>query len=114
MTTMFTNPIPSQSSSVKTKYRTLTSQFGDGYTATALDGINSEIATYSLVFENISSAQASIVETFIHTVKSNETFDWIPTGESTTKYWRITADGYTKTAKSGNIYTITFDIEQVY
>ena len=114
MTALFAAPVPSQSSKVVRKFRTLALQFGDGYRQDAPDGINYQIDTWSLNFENLNSTDASTVRTFFDTVGSFTTFTWTAPGDSTSKVWKMDPQGYAVQALAGNVYTITLTIVQVF
>lgn len=114
MPAMFTDPIPSQSSSKTKKFRTLTAQFGDGYSESAPNGINYKIDMWNLSFEALDQTQYNTVTTFFDTQGSFSTFTWTAFGDSAAKTWRMTPEGYSVSYKSGNIYNLSLNIEQVY
>ena len=114
MPAMFTTPVPSQSSQRTTMFRTLSTQFGDGYKEDAPDGINYKIDTWNLNFENLTNSDTSNVKTFFDSVGSYSTFTWQAPGDTSSKTWKLDARGYSLTAQSGNIYSISSTIYQVF
>lgn len=114
MTTFFTSPVPSQSSQKTRKFRTLTSQFGDGYRQDAPDGLNFQIDTWALTFENLNATDAAIVTNFFDSVGSFTVFSWQAPGDATSKTWKMSPTGYTSQVISGLITTISVQIDQVF
>ena len=114
MTAFITSPVPSQSSKQARKFRTLSSQFGDGYRQDAPDGLNYQIDKWDLVFENLNSTDTSTVRTFLDSVGSYTTFTWTAPGDSSAKTFKVDPAGYQVSALSGSVYTITFSINQVF
>ena len=111
---MFTDPVPSQSSNMSRKFRTLSTQFGDGYRQDTPDGINFKLDMWNINFENLTSATTANVKTFFDSVGSFDQFTWQAPGDSVIKNWKLDPKGYTMTAQAGNVYSISTSIYQVY
>lgn len=113
MTAMFTSPIPSQSSQVSRRFRTISAQFGDGYRLDAPDGINYQLDSWNLTFENLNSTDTTTVRTFFDGVGPFTQFTWTAPGD-TSKTWKMDPKGYSVTPKGGSIYTIQVTINQAF
>ncbi len=109
---MFTTPVPSQSSSVTSKFRTVTAKFGDGYRQDAPDGINDRTDVWDLRFEHLQATQRDIVKNFFDTVKTSTSFTWQAPGDSVVKTWKATS-GLSRT-NMGITTTLAITIEQVF
>jgi phage-related protein len=104
----------SQASSKSRKNRVLKAQFGDGYEQVAPDGINNKIDMWSIVYDNLSSTDRGTLWTFIDGVGSWDIVTWTPIGEGTQKKFRITPDGASEQVKAGNVYSVSFTLQQVF
>ena len=103
-----------QSSTRTRVYRTLTSQFGDGYKQDAPDGVNNTIDTWMINYENLGSADRATLVTFLDSQGAWTTWTWQAPNDSTVKNWKITKDGWTESVTAGNISTISFSAMQVF
>jgi phage-related protein len=102
----------SQSSSSDTDFETLTVKFGNGYEQRSEDGINTEAQKWVITYNNIGGADRTTLWTFIRIVKRTAWFTWTPPGGVSTKF---VIDGpVNERALSGDYYTVTFPIRQVY
>lgn len=102
----------SQSSSSTTEYKTLKLSFGNGYEQRTPDGINNSIIKYTIVYSNLEAIDRNTVWTFLNKVKSTDWFTYTPPGGTSLK-WVV--DGVIQeNPTSGNLYTISFSIRQVY
>lgn len=72
--------------SKKTDTRILETNFGDGYTQRALDGINSIVDKWSLSW-TVTSTDADTLTDFFEARGGYESFDWTPHGETVSKKW---------------------------
>lgn len=104
----------SQSSARKRTYKTLTVQFGDGYQQDAPNGINNIIDEWSIVYDNLSTTDRATLVSFLDSVGAWTSFTWQALGDSTTKNWKVTKDGWSETVKAGSVYSISFSIKQIY
>lgn len=80
------NYIPSYQSEVSDEYAVDLAQFGDGYVATAPDGINPVKEVWRLRFDNIKLVDGEAIRAFLKT-KAGLSFTWTPPG-GTEKRWR--------------------------
>jgi phage-related protein len=103
----------SQSSTRTRKNRVLSAQFGDGYSQEAPDGTNALTDEWTIVYENLSTANRDTVWTALNAVGSWDILTWTPPGESSKK-WKVTKDGVTESAMSGATYSLTFKVRQVF
>jgi len=113
MTILALQSFISQSSTKTRAHRILSAQFGDGYRQTAPDGINNRIDTWSINYENLSTADRDTLWVFLDLVGAFDTFTWQAFGDAATKTWRITGD-ISESYNSGGIYSVSFRAEQVY
>lgn len=104
----------SQASTKSRKNRVLKAQFGDGYSQAAPDGINNLVDTWNIVYDNLSSSDRATLWTALDTVGSWDYFTWTPIGELSQKKFRVTSQGASESVKAGNIYSISFTMEQVF
>jgi phage-related protein len=98
----------SQSSNTKVSFRTIESQFGNGFSQRTPDGINNRIEEWSIIWENIRSSERDTILTALDSVGS---WDYLTWG---TKKYIVTQDGYTITEKSGDIYDVSVALKQVF
>lgn len=103
----------SQSSTRTRKHRTLTAQFGDGYSQDAPDGTNAQYDEWNIIYENLTSTNRDTVWTALNAVGSWDYLTWTPPGD-TSKKWKVTKDGVNESAQSGSHYSLSFSIRQVY
>lgn len=112
--TTFGGLVPSSSSQETLIYRVQEYQYGNGYTAFAPDGANGQIITWQINFDNISSTQSTTLETWLN---ANPTWTtWLGDGSvlPNTKTFRITKDGWQKTAMPGGVNSYQFNVTQVF
>ncbi len=95
------------------KYRTNVSKLGGGYTQRHNDGLNSEIATWTIKWNNLSSTQRDTVWAALDAVGGSDYLTWTAPGDLIQKKWRITGNP-TESAISGNLYTISISVEQTF
>jgi len=112
---LFGGYTPSITSQLTMTYRTLEYQFGSGYKQVAPDGINYALENWQLTFENIPATGAAAMETWINTYGDpTMTFNTTMVLGSVAKTYRMSNAGYTKMSSGGDVYTYTFNIEQVF
>ena len=81
MTVLLPANQPSYGISVKTSYRTLVNNFGDGYSQTVPDGLNSKMETWDLTWE-MNQVDADDLEAQL-SVLAGQTFEWeTPRGDT--------------------------------
>jgi len=72
---------------VQRQMRTKENSFGDGYEQTVLDGINAEVRTLSLRWDNLLPSQAAQITQFLSAQKTKP-FYWQSPYDSTVGKWR--------------------------
>ena len=104
----------SQTSTRERKNRVLSAQFGDGYSQHAPDGTNASYDSWNVVYENLTLTNRNTLWTILNAVGSWDYLTWQPPNDSTSKKWKVTADGVSEIQKGGNIFTISFKLKQVF
>ena len=102
----------SQSSSASTEFRTIKAQYGNGYSQRAPDGINNSVGSWDVSWENVTSGEFGTITTAIEAAKGADYFTWQAPGDSSTKRWIV--EKYTKAAMSGDIYSVSASLTQVF
>jgi phage-related protein len=97
-----------------TTYRTLISQFGDGYSQVAADGINNTYDTWTLSFAG-GSSDVTPVKTFLDALQGYLPFYWTPP-LGVQGLYRCTSKstGPSLTASTGSNYTYAVIFEQLH
>ena len=102
----------SQSSVGQKKYRITKAQFGNSYQQRAKDGINNKIATWNISWENITSTERDTIVAALDGTNGVDSLTWqSPDSLTVDKY---IVKGYSVNPLSGNIYTITTSLEQIF
>jgi len=104
----------SNASSKLRKHRTLSAQFGDGYSQEAPDGVNYKYDEWNIVYQNLTAGDRNTLWATLDAVGSWDYVNWQAVGDTTSKKWKITTDGITETIQAGNLYTITFKLRQIF
>lgn len=104
----------STTSTKQRKHRTLSAQFGDGYSQEAPDGTNSKYDEWNIVYQNLGQTDRDSLWTVLSAVGAWDYVTWTAFGDSTSKKWKITSDGISESIQSGNIYSVTFKLRQVF
>lgn len=99
-------------SSKSTKNRIIKAQYGNGYTQTVRDGLNSDIDSWILVWMPLTGSDLASLRSFITTVGVTTWFTWTPFGESTSKKWAIVQDSIKEKLFNYDSIQISFTIEQ--
>lgn len=102
----------SQSSVKKIKYRTLMTQYGDGYSQRARDGINDAITMWEIQYENVSSADRVTIQAFVAGVGNTDWFTYTAPGDTEKKF--VITSEVSEQVKAGDVYSISFSIQQVF
>lgn len=111
MQTLPSTPLPSPSSSDTTEYKTLSVVFGNGYQQDLPDGINDEIVTWNLVYENINKTDYDTLVSVLKAAKSWDTISWVdPNG--VLRLYKMTPKGYSK-SQVANLFTLRFELKSV-
>ena len=87
-------------------------QFGSGYSQRAAFGINQDPKTWSLTWQNRTTADANSIEDFLEARAGVESFNWSPPDEATTYKW--VCQSWTKTMPYSNLFNITATFVQVF
>ncbi len=87
-------------------------QFGSGYSQRAAFGINQDPKTWSLTWQNRTTADANSIEDFLEARAGVESFNWSPPDEATTYKW--VCANWTKTMPYSNLFNITATFVQVF
>lgn len=58
--------------------KTLKAAFGDGYEQAVGDGINTNLKTFDLVFENLPKPEGDLIDTFLNARAAYDAFQWTP------------------------------------
>lgn len=103
----------SQQSRRTVKFSTLSAKFGDGYEQTAPDGTNPRVESWSVVLENLTAAERATAWAFLDSVGFSTAWTWTPPGDTTSKLFKV-REGIDESFSAGNIYTISFNCEQVF
>ncbi len=104
------NYVPSYSTDITKKPKTLTARFGDGYAQRARDGINNNPQVWSIKFEGVTSAVADAITAFIDDKGGTTPFQWTPPGMAQANF--ICEEGYQRSYGGYNWETITMKFEQ--
>ena len=102
-----------QGSTVTYRNRVLQAKFGDGYDQTAPDGINNIVADWSIRYDNLTTSEKTTLLTALNAVGSWDYLTWTPPGE-TSKKFKVTKDGYSVAPISGDLWTVSFNLTQVF
>ena len=103
----------SQMTSGSTGYRWNTAKFGNGYEQRVPDGINYQQRKYTVTYDNIGTTDFNTVQAFCNSAGTGQYFTWTPPGESVSMKWVIDGE-VTVSVRSGNVFTISIPIRQVY
>jgi phage-related protein len=102
----------SQASSAGVEFRVLMSQYGNGYSQRAPDGINNAIHSWDVVWDNLTASEFTTVVNAIEAAKGADYFTWQAPGDAASKKYVISA--YSKSALAGEIYSVSATLKQVF
>ncbi|SEO63319.1 Phage-related protein [Luteibacter sp. UNC138MFCol5.1] len=91
-------------------FRVLKSQFGDGYSQEAADGINNEVQTWPMQFVG-SRAEVIAIRDFFRRHAGAVAFLWTPPLGEQGRY-KVTS--YSPVHQGGDVYTISATFEQKF
>jgi phage-related protein len=106
---------PSTTTQLQMNFNTLFSQFGGNYVQIAPGGINWQVPTWNVEFDNLSAADSATLEAFLNEVGS-QLFTWTPpSGPGSVWYINQTQNsyGFQKTT-NGLVNTYQYSITMVY
>jgi len=109
-------PLPgliSQESSKNTKFRTIMTQFGDGYSQRAPDGINSSVDEWSIVWASLDATDKNTIVSALEAVGGWDILTWTPNGEAVEKKF-IVNEGFSMDILSGGVFNIQTKLVQVF
>lgn len=105
--TVFTPPYaPSYSSQVNREYRTLETEFGDGYAQVVKDGLNNVKQTWELSWANINDTDAATILSQLDSF-AGTAFQWL-TPENQTKWFTCKKVNRSFTGFQNGTLTMTF------
>lgn len=81
----FPDILAGEGTSKKVEFSVIRAQFGDGYSQRIISGLNNARDTWTVVFDNLTIADATTIEDFIRDTNAVDTFDWTPPGEVSPK-----------------------------
>lgn len=108
-------PLPtriSQSSAGTKKYRIIKAQFGNGYQQRGKDGINNKMASWNVLWENVTETEMDTIVAALDATNGTTNLTWTPPDEATDKKWIVS--GYNINPLSGSIFTVTASLEQIF
>lgn len=108
--------LPSYSSNLEIKVKTINTQFGDGYSQRQRDGINSISNSYNVVFENRSDKEMKSILNFIQDKAGVEAFKILSSTSavSNNPELKYTAVDPKINQQSYNSNTVSFTLNQVF
>lgn len=102
---------PTVPANLSKKPNILEARYGDGYVASARNGINNNPQTWSLTFDSVGETEAAAIEAFFDSVGSDEPFYWTPPGKSQLKF---RAKDFTRSYNDEELNDIRVTLEQFY
>jgi phage-related protein len=109
-----TTIISQDGSTRRRNYRVLSAQYGDGYSQEARDGINNVVDEWTVHYPNLVQADRDNLVAFLDSNGASVSWTWTAPGDSGSKNWKLTKDGWSETFLAGNVYSITFNARQVF
>lgn len=103
----------SQSTTLNTSYRTLRTQFGNGYEQRSIDGINYKQDNWKVNYENLNATDRATVWAFLAAVGGVGVITWTPPNGIAGKFV-LDQGTVSEQQLSGNIFTISFTVRQVF
>lgn len=79
-------------------------QFGDGYSQRSSTQINKTRQVWTLVWDNLTRAEAQTLKNFFDGLRGIGTFDWIP--EGSTRSSKFSVDNFSMSAPAYDLRTI--------
>jgi phage-related protein len=111
---VFGGVLPSIGSQMPMKYRVNAYKYGNGYEAVGPDGANGVLINWQFNWDNLDSARSALVEAWLNSVPPWVTWAGDGTILPSSKTFRVTTDGWQKTALQGQVNSYTVSVEQVY
>lgn len=95
-----------------TTYRVIRTDFGDGYSQRARDGLNTAVTEWSLEWDNVTPAEADNMIAFFNDKGGAESFFWTAPRDVTQSKWLCTQ--HARTIVTIERDTVTAKFERVY
>jgi len=102
----------SQDSQATREYKTIETQYGNGYSQRAADGINSIQDSWNITWDNLNATDFATVLTALDTAKGTDYLTWTAPGDGSSK--KFICKKVTKRALSGAIYSVSAELTQVF
>ncbi|WP_445322804.1 phage tail protein [Ramlibacter sp. AN1015] len=104
----------SQGSTRQRVNRVLSAQFADGYSQEAPDGINPNYDVWNITYVPLNASERATVWAALDAVGASDYLTWQPPGSATSKKWKVVKDSVSETPVSGDLYTVSFQLRQVF
>ena len=100
----------------RTAFKEIRGQFGDGYQQIAPNGLNNKVDTWEITWGALTLSEVNSLETTLGSVGSWGILTWTPSNESSSKKFRMSLDGYTKTmsGKGNGVFSLSCKLVQVF
>jgi phage-related protein len=108
-------PLPnyiSQSSENTTSFKIIEAKYGNGYGQRARDGLNSNVGSWTIDYEHLLAGEYAVVIAAFDAAASVDYFTWQAPTDVVSKKWIVKE--YTRRASSGDLYSISATLEQVF
>lgn len=102
---------PTLQSTRGVKARTVTAQFGDGYSQRSEDGLNAAPRNYQAIWEELQSTDADTIEAFLE-AQTAIPFLWTPPLETVQRSW--IASNWTRGYVGGTLVSLTASLAEVF
>ena len=90
------------------------SQFGDGYTQRSTDGINTDPAAFSYVWNAVEESEADYITDFFAARGGVEAFFWTPRSGSPATTYKYICKQWTRTPLGAGLFNISASFTQVF
>lgn len=103
----------SQSSTKSSSFNTLKNDLGNNIRQYTDNGLNAKRDVWNIVYDHMNKTELDTITTALDQVGSGrDQLLWTPWGETTPKEWTVTTTGYTITVLSGDLFNVSFTIEE--
>lgn len=103
---------PTFQSSEQFSTRILRSDFGDGYSQRAADGLNAIRRSWNLTFNNLTATEAEALVQFFIARGGTDIIDWQPVGYGVSK--KFTCESWTRTPIAGGYATVSANLKEEF
>lgn len=104
----------SQVSQASRNYRIKAVQYGNGYSQRAKDGINNVQDAWNITYRSLSSTDYTTLMNALNTyAATGDHFTWTAPIDTVSKKW-ILSESVAISKPSGNYYTVSFTLTQVF